>query len=317
MRINIGFVFWGVAFITAGVVALAIQAGTISEAGAREAWRFWPVIIIAIGVAVIAARTPFAVIATVIAGLVVGGLGGTLVAGFPGGFSFGCEGDAGRAVSEEGAFGPDAEVDLDLNCGELNVTTAAGSGWSVEARYTEDAPRIESDSGSLRVDSPDDVAFLGFDADQAWDVTLPTDPTLDVGIDANASSSRLALDDATLSSLAVDANAGDVDIHLPGASVGELSVEANAGSISMEVDATTELTGSVEINAGSLELCVPDGVGLAITTSDDNVTFSHNLDDLGLARDGDVWRSGSGDAITLSVEGNAASFTLNPREGCA
>jgi hypothetical protein len=316
VRINTGLIFWGVALITAGVVALAIQTGAISEASAREAWRFWPVIIIVIGVAVIAARTQFAVIATIVAGLVVGSLGGTLVAGFPEGFGFGCQGEAAEAVGEEGSFETDAEVELSLNCGELNVTTASGSTWSVEARYGEDPPRIESDEDSLLVDSPDDVAFLGFDADQVWDVTLPTDPTLALSVDANAASSQLDLDDSTLSSLAVDANAGDVEIRLPGASVSALSVDANAGSISIEVDDATELAGSVEMNAGSLDLCVPEGIGLAITLSDDNITFSHNLDDLGLTRQGDIWRSGTGDAITLSIEGNAASFTLNPEEGC-
>ncbi len=318
MRINTGLIFWGVALITAGVVALAVQAGAIAAESAQEVWRFWPVIIIVIGLAVIAARTQFAVIATVVAGLVVGGMAGTLVAGFPDGFSFGCEGDAGETLTEGGSFGADAQVDLILNCGELNVTTAAGSDWTVEARHGEDAPQIASDASSLRVESPDNVAFLGFnDDDQAWDVTLPTDPTLDLSVDANAASSTLALDDATLGSLGVDANAGEVDIRLPGASVGELSVEANAGSISIEVDDRTALTGSVEMNAGSLDLCVPEGIGLAITMTDDNVTFSHNLDDLGLTRQGDVWRSGTGDAITLSIEGNAASFTLNPEEGCA
>jgi hypothetical protein len=317
VRVNTGFIFWGVALITAGVVALAIQAGAISEDGAREAWRFWPVIIIVIGLAVIAARTPFATLATVVAGLVVGGFAGTLVTGLPDGFSFGCEGDAAQAVSEDGSFDAAAEVDLSLNCGELSVTTAAGSDWSIEARYGEDAPRIESDGDSLRVESPENVAFFGLDADQVWDVTLPTDPTLDVSVDANASSSVLDLDGATLSRLAIDANAGEVDIRLPGASVSELSVDANAGSVSIDVDDATELTGSVEMNAGSLDLCVPDGVGLAITMSDDNITFSHNLDELGLTREGDVWRSGPDDAITLSIEGNAASFALNPEEGCA
>ena len=318
MRINTGLIFWGVTLITAGVVALAVQAGAIDEESAQEVWRFWPVVIIVIGLAVIAARTPFAVIATVIAALVVGGMAGTLVAGFPDGFSFGCEGTAEETVSDEGSFGTDAEVDLNLNCGELTVTTATGSDWSVEARYSGDAPQIGADAGSLRVESGDNFSFFNFsDADQAWDVVLPTDPTIDLSIDANAASSALELDDATLGALTVDANAGEVDIRLPGAAVSDLSVEANAGSIAIEVDDATELSGSVEMNAGSLDLCVPEGVGLAITMTDDNVTFSHNLDDLGLTREGDVWRSGSGDAITLSIEGNAASFTLNPEGGCS
>jgi Domain of unknown function (DUF5668)/Putative adhesin len=318
VRVNTGLIFWGVALITAGVVALAVQAGAIAADTAQELWRFWPVIIIVIGLAVIAARTPFAMIATVVAALVVGGMGGILVAGLPDGFSFGCEGDAAQTLTDAGTFDADAEVDLDLNCGELNVTTAAGSDWSVDARYSGDAPEIESAGDSLRVDTGENQWFLGFnDADQALDVVLPTDPTLGLSIDANASSSRLELDDATLSQLSVDANAGDVTILLPGASVREVSVEANAGSISIEVDDATDLTGSVEMNAGSLDLCVPEGIGLAITMTDTNVTFSHNLDERGLSRSGDVWRSGTGDAITLSVEGNAASFTLNPEEGCA
>jgi hypothetical protein len=318
MRINTGLIFWGVALITGGVVALAVQAGAIDQESAQEAWRFWPVIIIVIGLAVIAARTQFAVIVTVLAGLVVGGLAGTLVAGFPEGFSFGCDGNAEETVSEEGSFGTDAEVDLNLNCGELNVTTGAGSDWSVEARYSGEAPQIDAGAGSLSVESGDNFSFFGGgDADQSWDMTLPTDPTIDLSVDANAASSMLELDDATLGGLTIDANAGEVDIRLPGASVGDLSVEANAGSISIEVDDGTQASGSVEMNAGSLDLCVPDGVGLAITMSDDNVTFSHNLDDLGLTREGDIWRSGSGDAITLSVEGNAASFTLNPDGGCS
>jgi hypothetical protein len=317
VRINTGLIFWGVALVSAGVVALAVQAGAIAGETIREAWRFWPVIIIVIGLSVIAARTPFAAIATVVAGLVVGGMAGTLVAGFPDGFSFGCEDAADETVSETGSFGTDAEVDLDLSCGELNVSTVAGSNWSVEARYAGDAPRIESEGSSLRVESGQDFAFFGFaDADQAWDVTLPTEPTLDLSVDTNAASSVLALEDGRMTRLAVDANAGDVKIRMAGWQVLDLSVDANAGSISIEVDRGTLLAGSVEMNAGSLELCAPDGIGLAITLSEDNASFSHNLDELGMTREGDVWRSGTGDAITLSVEGNAASFTLNPDGGC-
>src|SRR5687768_8513016 len=78
VNINRGLVFWGVALITAGVVALAIQSGAIDGENARQLWRLWPVALIAIGVAVIAARTPFALAATLAAGMIVGGMAGTL-----------------------------------------------------------------------------------------------------------------------------------------------------------------------------------------------------------------------------------------------
>jgi hypothetical protein len=197
------------------------------------------------------------------------------------------------------------------------VTTAPGSDWAIEARHAGEPPRIEADAEGLSVESPDTFAFFGFgEADQAWDVTLPAEATLDLSVDADAAPSRLDLNGASLSRLAIDFNAGDVDIALPGALVDELSIDANAGSVSIDVDEATRATGSVEMNAGSLDLCVPDGVGLAITISDDNPTFSHNLDEAALAREGDTWRGGSGDAITLTVEGNAASLTLNPDGGC-
>ena len=64
-----------------------------------------------------------------------------------------------------------------------------------------------------------------------------------------------------------------------------------------------------------------DGVAVdavAITLNDDNITFSHNLDDSGLSRSGDTWRSGDGTAdVTLDIEGNAASFNYNPDGGCS
>ena len=318
MRVNRSLVFWGVALITAGAVALAIQAGAIDGAAARELWRYWPVALITIGLAVIAARTPLALLATVVAALIVGGLGGTLVSGFPDGFSFGCDGDPEETLAEEGEFAGSAEVVLDLDCGRIDVSTAAGSGWALEARHASDAaPDVEISSGALRVKSEGAAVFGFTEARQAWDLTLPTEPTIEMEIDANAATSTLDLADATFSRLAIDANAGEVAMALGGASVRQLELDANAGSISIDADDGTDLSGSVSMNAGSLELCAPEGGGLAITISDTNVTFSHNLDDSGLAQDGDTWRTGGDASITLDVSGNAASFTLNPEGGCS
>ncbi|HEX5040476.1 MAG TPA: DUF5668 domain-containing protein [Candidatus Limnocylindria bacterium] len=319
MHVNRGLVFWGVALITAGVVAIALQAGWIDGEALRELWRFWPIALIAIGLAIIAARTPFAMVATLVAALLVGGFAGSLFAGFPEGFDVGCGGTPDQSTGENGSFaGQSADVSLELNCGELRVTTASGSAWDVDARYADTAPTITSSGSSLAVSADDSSFFALTDARQAWDIVLPTDVNLTLGVDANAAESDLALDGASLTELDVEANAGSVAIGLAGASVDDLSVDANAGSVSLTVDDGTSLTGSVSMNAGSLDLCVPDGVGVAITISEENITFSHNLDESGLSRNGDTWSGGTGDAaVTLDVSGNAASFTFNPDGGCS
>ena len=318
MQMNRGLVFWGVALITAGAVALAIQAQLIPADSARQAWRLWPLLLVVIGLAVIASRTPFGGVATVMAGLVAGGLAGTLVAGAPDGLSLGCGGEPTESITAEGSFATDGEVELDFDCGELDVSTQAGTAWSVDARHGSDAePQIRSAADSLRVRA-EGGGFIGFtEGRQAWDVVLPTDATLSLTVDSNAASARLDLANANLSNLAIDANAGEVNLALPGADVRELSIDANAGSVSIEADDSTRLVGSVEMNAGSLELCTPDDAAIAITIADENVTFSHNLDEAGLTRQGDTWSSGDGQAdLRLDVSGNAASFNLNPGGGC-
>jgi hypothetical protein len=198
------------------------------------------------------------------------------------------------------------------------VTASDGDEWSVEARFADTAPDLNASDSSLSVDA-EDVAIFGInDARQEWDVVLPRETRMDLTIEANAASSDLELEGTDMSALAVDANAGDSHLVLGGASVDELSVDANAGSISIITDADTRLAGSVEMNAGSLDLCIPDGVVFAITLEDGNITFTHNLDDSGLIRQGDTWVTGD-DAVptlTLRVEGNAATFTLNPEDGC-
>ena len=318
MQTNRGLVFWGVGLITAGAVALAIQSQLIPSDAARQAWRLWPLLLVVIGLAVIASRTAFGAIATVLAALVAGGLAGTLVAGVPDGLSIGCGGEPSESLTAEGSFATDGEVVLDFDCGELDVSTQAGSDWTLIARHGEDGePQISSDPDSLQV-SADGGGFIGFtESRQAWDVILPTDATLSLTVDSNAATSRLDLNGAQFSDLAIDANAGEIHLGLPGAEVRELSIDANAGSISIDADASTLLSGSVEMNAGSLELCAPEETLVAITLEDENVTFSHNLEERGLTRQGDTWSNGGQNAtLQLEIDGNAAGFTLNPEGGC-
>lgn len=316
MHINRGLVFWGIALITAGAVALAIQSGTIDAAAARELWRFWPVVLIVIGLSIIAARTPLALLVTILAGLTVGGFAGTFVAGWPEGIGFGCSGTADQSRTETGTFSGSAEVDLEFNCGDLEVTTGDAGGWEVTASYASDAePEISSANDSLSVRAEGAPWFT--DRRQEWEVTVPTDVDLALKVDANAASSRLDLAGARLTELNLSANAGDVLLDLTGAEVRDLEVDVNAGSASIVVGEGTSGNGSLSVNAGSLELCVADGLVVAITLDDENITFGHNLDESGLDRSGDTWQTGDGTPdLVLDVDGNAGSFTLNPEEGC-
>ncbi|MDQ2933950.1 MAG: hypothetical protein M3R49_03025 [Chloroflexota bacterium] len=71
------------------------------------------------------------------------------------------------------------------------------------------------------------------------------------------------------------------------------------------------------MNAGAIDLCVPPSAELSLEVAE-HLSFASNLEELELAKSGTTWhRAGSGGpTITLKIEGNAGSFTLNPSGGC-
>src|SRR5919108_4910093 len=291
---NRALLFWGVALVTAGAIALAAQAGALPRDALGGLWRYWPVILIVIGLGIIGARTPFGAVATLLAGLIAGGLGGVLLAGAP--IGIGCGGSPDEQTAHEGSFSGDtAQVRVDFNCGDLQVVMRDGGGWALYAsRSGGPEPEVDADRDSLTVDTRDGGPF-GANR-QEWRLELPSDAMLDLGLDANAASGRLELTGGTFSVLEADGNAGDMRIDLSGASAEELNAGANAGSITLVVDDASQVAGSLSVNAGSLTLCAPDSVTLAVTVEEGNPTFSHDLDESGLQRSGSTWRTGDGQA---------------------
>jgi hypothetical protein len=318
MQINRGLVFWGVALVTAGVVALAVQQGYLDKDALAGAWRLWPVILIALGVSIVLARTPFAVLGTIAAAVVLGVAGGALITVGP---SFaGCGGaEPTSLATREGAFsGATASVEVDFNCGTLEVGMTDGNGWSVAAgQRGGDEPRIEATGTSLSVRSGD-RSFVG-DGEQRWEVLLGSDLNYSLTVDVNAADTSLGLAGGTFSVLSVDPNAGSITLDLAGASVEDFGLSLNAGSASVTVDAASAVSGELGVNAGSIDLCTAPETALRIVVQD-NITFSHNLEDSGLIRSGETWVSEGFPAaerhVDLQLEGSAGSFTLNPEEGC-
>ena len=136
VRIDSRLLGWGVFFLVLGAVPLAVGQGWIDPAAVTGWWRFWPLILIGIGVGMILRRTPAHFVGGLIVAATFGLLfGGLLAGGTHGGFGFGCgSGRSGVALpAESGTFGPDATIDLEMNCGDLLVEPAAGTAWTLIA----------------------------------------------------------------------------------------------------------------------------------------------------------------------------------------
>lgn len=319
MKLNRGLLFWGLALITAGTIALAAQQGYLDKEALRDVWRLWPVILIVIGVSVVVSRTPYAVVGTIAAALVVGAGGGALIAVGPT-LSLNCGGaDPTALTSRSGEFGASAGVDLAFNCGELDVVMTHDPGWTVASgQRGGDPARITARSDRLEVRSPDSGRWWD-SGRQRWEVSLPTGPAYTLTASPNAADTTVDLGGGHFTSVSLDPNAGSLFLDLTDAAVDRLHLSLNAGSASVIIGTAMEMQGSLSVNAGSIEVCTLGGIAVEFTL-DSNITFSHNLDNSGLVRVGDTWSTpgyaGAAQQIRLEISGNAGNFTLNPEGGC-
>lgn len=320
MHINRGLLFWGLALVTAGVVALAAAQGWVDIPIMADLWNLWPVVLIVVGLAIVLSRTPFAVIGIIVAALVVGFAAGAVIAAGPS-FSS-CDEARGSQDTANGEFtAASARVNLDMNCGDLTVSLADGSAWQA-VTSTEDGEAVNLTATADSLDIRSNTGGFPFSQDrQEWTITLGRDVAYDASLTLNAAEGRLDLSDGQFASLEAHPNAGSLYMGLGGGTVDQLDVQLNAGSLSIVTDTETQLAGRIGVNAGSVDLCTDPEAGVRITV-DANVTFAHNLDDSGLQKSGEgTYTAANFDSaartIDLQLEGNAASFTLNPEEGCA
>lgn len=316
MTVNRRLVFWGLALVSGGVVALAAQLGYVDRNALAGAWRLWPLVLVAIGLSIILARTGLALVGTIAAALVIGFAGGAFIAVGPGNVACGGS-EPAPLTNARGTFNAPAEVNLQFDCGTLNVGMTDGNAWTVASGSGDAQPRIEPDASSLTVSSqPNQWWGAGR---QHWIVTLPTAKSHGLQVEANAADTSLNLSGGRFGRLAIHPNAGSLRLDLGGARVDQLDFALNAGSASIIVGPGSRLAGSLHVNAGSIELCTDGDVFLGLTVKE-NITFSTNLDSSGLSRVGDTWTNSSRigpQDVELTIEGNAGSFTLNPEGGCA
>lgn len=321
MRINRGLLGWGLFFIVLGAVPLAVRQGLVAEETVARAWTLWPLLLILGGLGLLLRRTPIEPVAGLAVAAVFGLIAGSLIAtGTVPLAGCGDEQGAQPFASRSGQLGDRAEVDLELNCGELTVRVADGAGWSLEGSDEDgQGPRVNESSGSLEIRSDRDGNVL--DSRDRWTVTLPGASELDLDAQVNAGTARLDLDGARLSNLKVAVNAGEATVDIGGvAQLGALEVQFNAVGSPRIILPNLSFDGSIEANAaGGVRICAPSGAGLRFTVND-SFAASHNYASRGLTQNGNVWSTSGYDQastkIDLRTQVNAGSFQLEPEGAC-
>jgi hypothetical protein len=325
MHVNRGLLGWGVFLIVLGIVPLAVQAGWLDEDVVRNAWQLWPLILVGIGLGLLLARTPAAVVGNLVVAVTFGLMGGALLATGITGSLTGCGTGVGLGSSgtpfetSTGSFDADAEVDLDFSCGELTIGSQPGGAWSVAGSDPDGRePEITSSGSRLIVRTPEGSGGLN-QAGRRWRIGLPVDSRVDLGLSVNAGSAEAVLGGMHVPATNATVNAGSLRLDLSEAlDVATVTASANAGSITLALPAAS-ITGSLSATAGSIELCVPDGVGMRFTGTD-NPLGSNNFADRGLVESAGTWTSpgyASADyRLEMSASATAGSIALNPESGC-
>ena len=315
MRVRRGLLFWGVFLVILGGIPLLVRAGILDGALFVDAWRLWPLILIGIGLAILIGHRRAGATVTLILAIALGVVaGGALAAGNVAGLYAGdCVATQAslERVTQSGALETPASVRLEMDCGEVDVTTTDASTWSLNAEHRGAPPVVTASASNLRVAAPNQAGPHR----QVWTLGLPADPTRDLDLTANAAVSTFDLRGMALDRFRAEINAGDLRVDGSQAQIGQLQISMNAGRARVSLGAGPTL-GSLSANAGAIDLCVPADAALVLRVPA-QLTFAHNLESRGLSQDGDTWRrAGAGDTIDLTVSGNAASFTLDPDGGC-
>jgi len=321
MQVNTRFLYWGIFLVAIGGVLVAADLRVVDAPTLTEVLRLWPLAAVAIGLSLVLRRTRFSVAGLLLAAAVPGLVLGSAFAVAP---RF--AGDCGvvdeptNVATTRGVFGGPATVSARSACGSLNVTTAPGDDWQLDARNTAGrTPAVDSSARSLSINAStghDDSSF--FDAGRStWDLTLPTTDLDSLSLVVTAGRGQIGLPGARIQRLALTANAAEMVVDASTASVAEVSAVVNVGALSIRLPAASDLTGSLRVGAGDIRICAPPGLGLHVTATGVSDQVSVN----GLEQTTSEWQSPNYATAThradLTVRSTFGAVEIDPIGGCA
>lgn len=329
-------VIFPILLIGAGVVVLLDNLGVVSMSW-QVLLRFWPVLLIILGLDVIfGRRSRFGRLIVALAALMA--IGGLLwVSSSPQRVeALGIRDSAwGQAVSSsiEEPLG-DVErlqVEIDLSVSELVIGAQAGRQYAVQGDYATDAAvepsvryDVRNDTGTLAITQPSDLLSFPFgrNSRNRISVNLPVGVPIDLTVSNDMGGLTLDLSKLDIRSLTVKNEMGQVTATLPqSAEMGTVSVSAEMGSVTVNVpDGAAVTTRDLRVGSasGSVTVNLPSGgsLGDVNVSSDMGSVRVVAPDDASLSMKSLVVSSGSGSVrVTLPREGHLGDVTVKADMG--
>lgn len=311
---------WGGFFVGFGLLPLAVALGATLPFAPGDLVQDWPVLLILVGIWLLLRRTAVEALGRLVIGLAFGLLIGSVLAG-PGigGPACALGGRGPVEAARSGTFASAAAVDLEVGCGELDVLTGPGPGWSIEGLPAQPGA-LTSDPASLRVQLPrPGEAAVGLAAPLT--VTLPTAQQLDLTTTHRFGSLGVHLNGAHLGEVHIRSDFSNVQLDLAGATIrGPLEVRSTFGSATVTLPASS-FSGRVRSDFGSLHVCLPAMLPAQVTgrSSFGSVSVSAAGATDQMTREGDVWQSSdyatASTRITLDLQASFGSIDVT-RGGC-
>ncbi len=301
-----------------GIVLLLNTTGILDWGIWFQLLRFWPVILIAVGLSMILGRRAPVISALMTAALLIASVGGAT-------YLLSREPPRDLEVQYYSASMNNTEtleLNIDFAAGDLLVEPLgepeqaqmvsaglmsadfANMNASVSENRTDELTQID-----ISVDTPG----VRIDADEG-DWNLNISPLNIFWMDDGLADWRIGVASGPIVRLNVQGGASDIDMRLSSLNVKSLTMDVGAADIDIELPEFTDQTDiSISAGAADIDIVVPDGVSALITA--DTVVSSIDIDTVRFPMRDGVYRSPGYDAaenrVEISIGAGASSISIH------
>jgi hypothetical protein len=254
-RVRRGGLVWPIMLIGAGVIFLLNNAGILSWNVWAGLWRFWPVILIAIGLDILIGRR--SQLGSLLVALLTVGLLVMLA------FNWGVQASAGSqlhvvAINQGLDGAQDADVDLDPGLANLQLSEAQESASLIEGTITlsgneQALPRFwrTGDTAHFEMHAQGGQPAAGLDLGEnrkLWDLRLAPDVPLRLQLNPGVGNAAVDLTHLDVTRLTMQGGVGSTTITMPRA--GRVSVTLDGGVGRLRVIVPPSMAARVQVNRG-------------------------------------------------------------------